>query len=100
MTKKVTIFLKKNNAPAQVRKALDHILYELEHYGRTITPNGKASRYLSFRMKYPKENQKIFFTWCKQHHQSIIALAPETKLERVSDNKVKLIYEGFMQKKE
>ena len=98
-TKKLTIHLKRNNAPAQVRKALDLIIRELELYGRTTTTNGKASRYLSYRMRYPKNDEKIFFTWSKQHHKSIIALDTETRLEKISDNKVRLIYEGHFKKK-
>jgi len=99
-TKKLTIHLKQNTAPAQVKKSLDLILRELEKYGRTITNNGKASRYLAYRMRYPKEDQKIFFTWSKKHHQSVIALNTETRLERISDNKIRLIYEGHLKKKD
>jgi len=99
-TKKLTIHLKRSSAPAQVRMALDCIIIELEKYGRTITTNGKASRYLAYRMRYPKDEQKIFFTWSKQHHQSIIALNTKTRLERISDNKIRLIYEGHLKKKE
>ena len=99
-TKKLTIHLKRNSAPAQVRKSLDLIIHELEQYGRTVTTNGKASRYLSYRMRFPKDDKKIFFTWNKQHHQSIITLDTATKLECISPNKIRLIYKGYFKKKD
>jgi len=99
-TKKLTIHLKRSSAPAQVRLALDHIIYELEHYGRTTTSNGKASRFLSYRMRYPKNDEKIFFTWSKQHHRSIITLDTETRLEQISPNKIRLIHKRHIKEKE
>jgi len=98
-TKKVTIFLKRHRAPAQVQEALDYIIADLEKYGRTTTKNGKASRYLSFRMRQQKNNDKIFFTWNRKN-QSIITLNTETRLEKISNNKIRLIYEGHLKKKD
>lgn len=90
---KITVCLKKNNAPAHIKKALDMIIYELEHFGRTSTNCGAASRFLSQRMKSPKNQEKIYFSWNKQHQKSMITLATSTKLERVSSNKVRLVYQ-------
>jgi len=90
---KKVIILKKQKAPHQVRDAIDAIIRDLEIYGRTTTPNGKASRYLSFRMRNQK-NKQIYFKWLPECKKSIIALEKGYKLIRLSDNKVKLIYTG------
>ena len=99
MEKKV-IILKRNKAPAHIQKALDLILYELEHYGRAITTNGSASRYLAYRLKEPKKQQKIYFQWHKQYQKSIITLSQNTHIERISKNKIRLIHkQDFGEKK-
>ena len=86
-----TINLKKQKIPSHIQKSLDQILYELEQYGRAVSNNGHASRYLSFRFKKPRDKGDIFFTWSKRWKKSIIVLSPYTKLIRLSDNKVKLL---------
>jgi len=90
---KITIMLKRTKCPAHIQRALDQILFELEKYGRAHTTNGTASRFLAHRMKTPKNQEKVYFSWNKQHQKSIITLAADTSLERVSDNKVKIIYQ-------
>ena len=89
----ITIFLKKSKTPAHIQRALDQILYDLERYGRTITSNGYESRYLSYKMRKPKNDKQIYFGWNKFDQKSMISLKPGAKIERVSDTKVRLIYE-------
>ena len=92
MDKKIVISLKTTKAPEHIRRALDQILYELERYGRAITTNGSASRFLAYRCKRPKDKEHIYFGWNKQNQKSMIVLAKNVKLERINDNKVKILY--------
>jgi len=95
---KKTIMLKRHKATHVVQEALDAIIRDLELYGRTTTENGSASRFLSYRMKYPKEREQIYFHWMPQHKKSLIALKTGIKLVRISKNKVRLVYEGELEK--
>jgi len=90
---KIIIALKKSKAPVHIQQSLDIILRELEDYGRAITDNGSASRFLAHRFKTPKNNGHIYFGWNKQYQKSMIVLKTGVKLERVSDNKVRIISE-------
>lgn len=87
---KITIFLKKSKAPEHIQRALDAIIYELEHYGRAITNNGSASRYLALKMRQPKNFEYIYFGWNKQNQKSMICLAHNVMLEKVNDNKIRI----------
>ena len=91
-SERFTIALRKTKTPAHIQQALDMILYELEHFGRAITTNGSASRYLAHRLRQPKNNEYIYFGWNKQNQKSMIVLAHNVKLERIGDNKIKVIY--------
>ena len=88
---KITIALKKSKAPAHIQQSLDVILHELEHHGRAITNNGSASRFLAHKMKKPKNFEYIYFGWNKQNQKSMICLANNVKLERLSNNKIRII---------
>ena len=101
MVERKVVILKRHKAPAEIQKAIDMILHDLEQYGRSTTTNGKASRYLSYRLRYHKNQGKIYFRWMGDYKppRSLIALEPETKLEILSDNKVKLVYERKLKKK-
>lgn len=88
------IHLKKSKIPPQARQTLDAILYDLERYGRTTSNNGYVTRHLAYRMKYPRMNGHVFIRYVPEAKKSIIALDVNVKLERVSDNKVRLIYES------
>ena len=90
VNERITIALKKSKAPAHIQQALDLIIHELEHHGRAITTNGSASRYLAHRFKIPKNYEYVYFGWNKQNQKSMICLAHNVKLERVSDNKVRI----------
>jgi len=94
-----TIILKRHKAPAHIQHALDAILNDLEQYGRSITTNGQASRYLSYRLREPKNQEKIYFQWHKNVQKSVITLSQNTKLERISPNKIRLIHQRIIEKK-
>ena len=92
---KKTVTLKRCKIPHHVQQALDAILRDLELHGRTTTTNGKAAHYLSHRMRYPKKDGLIYFRWMSDYkpQRHLIALEKGYKLVRVSDNKVRLVYE-------
>jgi len=89
-SEKTVIFLKKSKSPEHIKRAIDNILYELEHYGRAITTNGSASRYLAQKFKQPKLNEYVYFGWNKQNKKSMICLARNVKLERINNHKVRI----------
>ena len=95
MVERKTIMLKRHKAPIEIQRAIDMILNDLEQYGRSTTTNGKASRFLAYRMVYPKRQGKIYFRWMGDYKppRSLIALEPETKLEIISKHKIRLIHE-------
>jgi len=95
---KTTIMLKRSKAPHKVREAIDSIIRDLEIHGRTTTTNGKASRFLSYRMKYPKNKEQIYFKWLPECKKSLIALEKGYKLVRISENKIRLVYVGEFKK--
>jgi len=97
---KRTIILKRNKAPAHIQNALDAIIADLEQYGRSITTNGHASRYLQYRLKEPKHQEKIYFQWHRNIQKSVITLSQTTKLERLSPNKIRLIHHREVKKKD
>ena len=90
--------LKRHKAPAHVQQAIDSIIRDLEIYGRTTTTNGKASRFLSYRMRYPKKLGQIYIQWLPKQKCSLIALEKDYKIEVISPNKIRLIYEGTLSK--
>lgn len=94
MEKKVFI-LKKQKASPYVVKSIVSIIGQLEEHGRAITENGKASRFLSYRLKHPKDRGDIFFNShnVKRERRSVITLKPGVRLVRINDNKIKLIYD-------
>jgi len=89
-----TIMLKKSKLPPFVQEALDAIVYDLERHGRTTTSNGKASRYLSYRMRQYKKNNQIIIKWIPELKGSVVMLKPGVSLTRVSENKVRLEIEN------
>lgn len=89
-----TIMLKRSKLQPFVRNSLDAIVNDLELHGRSITTNGKASRYLSYRMRKPKNNNQIIIKWIPEIKSSIVMLKPGISLERISDNKIKLVIEN------
>jgi len=95
-----TIMLKRSKIPYQVQQALDAILRDLELHGRTTTTNGKAAHYLSHRMKYPKKDGLIYFRWLSDYNpqRHLIALETNYKLIRISNNKIRLVYESEFKK--
>jgi hypothetical protein len=94
-----TIMLKRNKAPKDIQKAIDAIVDDLQNHRYAITPNGRASRFLAFRMQYPKKREQIYFNWMPKHEKSIIVLKKGFKLIKISKNKIRLVYESEFGKK-
>ena len=83
-----------------IKKSITRIIHQLEHGGRAVSNNGKASRVLSRFLREPVKNERIYFTWNQKHGKSIIVLPPNIRLIPVRNNRIKLVLEKDFGKKE
>lgn len=86
---KRTIFIKQSKVPAEVKKALEAILTDLEKYGRTETSNGRAARFLAYRFRPYKKEGKIYIKWHPKQKKSVITLHKFASIEVVNPYKIK-----------
>lgn len=93
---KKTIFLNITRAPAEVMRALDCIISDLEHYGRTTSFNGHASRYLGRKLNEHKKKGYIYISYLKEYNppRHLIALEKNYKVKKISNCKIKFEYES------
>ncbi len=70
-------------------------LKQLEKYGRAHVQDNKVPHMLSFRFREAKNDERIIFSWNKQHKKSVISLKPGYKLKIVSPKKVKIYFDEY-----
>ena len=93
MVKHKSIVAYRKKTDVEVKHIINNILNQLENYGRAISNNGHAVRAFSRFMEEPIRREHIYFNYNKRHKMSVITLPPSIKLVRLSDNKIRLIFD-------
>lgn len=93
MAKNKTIIVYRRKTEEEIKHIIKNIVHQLENYGRATSTNGRAVTAFSRFMEEPIRREHIYFDWNKMHRKSIITLPPSITLVRLSDNKIKLIFE-------
>ena len=94
MVKHKCIMAYRKKTDIEVKNIINNILNQLENCGRATSNNGCAVRTFSRFMTEPIRREHIYFNYDKRHKKSVITLPPSIRLVRLSDNKIRLIFDN------
>ena len=87
--KKVVWFKKLNHQSEDIQRGVRNILYQLERYGRALTTNAKAARYVARNFNKVRHTH-VYWGWDKRRKTSIIALSPSVRVRIIAPYKIRI----------
>jgi len=87
MAKPNIYYIYRMNTPEEIKKSIEHIVSQLERYGRAVVNDGKLTRILS---RYLGETGLIYFPRDDTRRQSFVVLQPGFKLVRINSYKIRI----------
>jgi len=77
----------KKPSSIDIDRSINQVLYELSKFGRSISGNGDAVRFMERAFRQQKKNGNIYFSWNNFNRKSVIALEPEVNLVILDRNR-------------